>query len=65
VGDRRNSQHVIRTVHGQGYRFVAPVVEQSLAAVQQSVPMGPSETLAADASPASPLPPSPAVSASW
>jgi DNA-binding winged helix-turn-helix (wHTH) protein/DNA-binding CsgD family transcriptional regulator len=33
VGDDGQSQHVVRTVHGRGYRFVAPVAELDDAAV--------------------------------
>ncbi|HKQ03156.1 MAG TPA: AAA family ATPase, partial [Actinomycetes bacterium] len=32
VGDSGRQQAVIRTVHGRGYRFLAPVLEQALAA---------------------------------
>ena len=46
VGDGRAMQRVIRTVHGQGYRFVAPVVEQHVDA--------------GSTSPSAPPPPAPA-----
>lgn len=36
VGDHRNTQRVIQTRHGQGYRFVAAVLEQTAPAVPVS-----------------------------
>jgi DNA-binding winged helix-turn-helix (wHTH) protein/predicted ATPase len=57
VGDRRETQGVIRTVHGQGYRFVAPVVVQPDAAGATS-PADPAPPVPAPA--AVPVPPAPA-----
>ena len=51
VGDQRNSQHVIQTTHGQGYRFVASVVTQRSASIEPSISILPSEPLAADTLP--------------
>jgi DNA-binding winged helix-turn-helix (wHTH) protein/predicted ATPase len=39
VGDSPETQHVIKTVHGQGYRFVAPLtVQEQLPTLPPSVP---------------------------
>jgi DNA-binding winged helix-turn-helix (wHTH) protein/predicted ATPase len=54
VGDGRATQRVIRTVHGQGYRFVAPVVvHRDDAGTSPPVALAPPAPLA---SPGSPVP---------
>ena len=61
VGDRRATQRVIRTVHGQGYRFVAPVVAHD--ADPGAPPAAPPESVPAAVPPplAPPGPPAPLV----
>ena len=57
VGDRRDTQGVIRTVHGQGYRFVAQVVAHpdAAGAPPESVPAPPESAPAAAPAPPAPL----------
>ena len=59
VGDRRATQRVIRTVHGQGYRFVAPVVAHPATPCPR--PAAPPPSRPAAAAPAPPAPPGPPV----
>lgn len=54
VGDDRDRQHVIKTVHGQGYRFVAPVtIDTSTPVAGSAIPAAPELAAAAppDAAP--------------
>ena len=57
IGDDGRSQHVIRTAHGRGYQFVAPVAEAVPSdPVAEAVPHDPAANI-------SPSPPAPSASA--
>jgi DNA-binding winged helix-turn-helix (wHTH) protein/DNA-binding CsgD family transcriptional regulator len=50
VGDDGQSQHIVRTIHGRGYRFVAPVEEIEPVAIDVPAPAGPPRVLSRDES---------------
>jgi predicted ATPase/DNA-binding winged helix-turn-helix (wHTH) protein len=39
IGDRRREPHLIQTIHGRGYRFIAPVEERPAAASGRLAPL--------------------------
>ena len=61
VGDNGRAQRVIKTVHGRGYRFIAPVVRRLSGSAPEEVATVPSPTKADPTPPATPGQSAPAV----
>lgn len=58
IGDSGRAQHLLKTQHGVGYRFVAPVTEENVAKPEPQAAVLPSQT-SSSASASAPPPPGP------